>query len=166
MQVFFWRTNRQKMFKIITVNTETEYAAASALFKEYAEWLNIDLSFQNFEEELLQLKEMYREPTGGIFLLQQENEFVGCVAIRKKENGIAELKRMYIKPLTRNTGGGTLLLENALTTAKLLGYQLIRLDTLANMTPAINLYKKHGFYEIAPYYFNPEENAVFFEKEL
>ena len=154
------------MFKIITVNTEAEYAAASALFKEYAEWLNIDLSFQNFEEELLQLKEMYSEPTGAIFLMQQGQEFVGCVAIRKKENGIAELKRMYIKPTTRKNGGGTLLLEKALAAASQLGYKRIRLDTLANMTPAINLYKKHGFYEIAPYYFNPEENAVFFEREL
>ena len=154
------------MFKIITVHTETEYATASKLFKEYADWLNIDLSFQNFEEELLQLKEMYSEPNGSIFLLQEEAAFVGCVAIRKKEEGIAELKRMYIKPTTRKTGGGTMLLEKALSAAKLLGYNLIRLDTLANMTPAINLYKKHGFYEIAPYYFNPEENAVFFEKKL
>ena len=154
------------MFKIITVHTETEYAAASALFKEYAEWLNIDLSFQNFDEELLQLKEMYSEPTGAIFLLQQAEEFIGCVAIRKKENDIAELKRMYIQPTVRKAGGGTLLLEKALSAAKNLGYKLIRLDTLTNMTPAINLYKKHGFYEIAPYYFNPEKNAVFFEKEL
>ena len=154
------------MFKIITVHTETEYAAAAALFKEYAEWLNIDLSFQNFEEELLQLKEMYGEPDGAIFLLQQNDEFIGCVAIRKKENDIAELKRMYIKPAIRNTGGGTMLLEKALDAAKLLGYKKIRLDTLAKMTPAINLYKKNGFYEIAPYYFNPENNAVFFEKEL
>ena len=154
------------MFKIITVHTETEYAEASALFKEYAEWLNIDLSFQNFEEELLQLKEMYSEPNGAIFLLQQAEDFIGCVAIRKKGEGIAELKRMYIKPTTRKTGGGTLLLEKALDAAKLLGYKLIRLDTLANMTPAINLYRKHGFYEIAPYYFNPEKNAVFFESKL
>ncbi len=154
------------MFKIITVNTEVEYAEASSLFKEYAEWLNIDLSFQNFEEELLQLKEMYSEPTGGIFLLQHENEFIGCVAIRKKEEGIAELKRMYIKPTTRKSGGGTMLLEKALAEATLLGYKLIRLDTLANMTLAINLYKKNGFYEIAPYYFNPEKNAVFFERKL
>jgi putative acetyltransferase len=154
------------MFKIITVQTETEYAAASALFKEYAEWLNIDLSFQNFEEELQHLKEMYSTPTGAIFLLQQENEFIGCVAIRKKGEGFAELKRMYIQPTIRKAGGGAMLLEKALSAAKLLGYHLIRLDTLANMTPAINLYKRHGFYEIAPYYFNPEENAVFFEKKL
>ena len=109
---------------------------------------------------------MYSEPNGAIFLLQQADEFIGCVAIRKKEEGIAELKRMYMKPTTRKTGGGTMLLEKALAAAKLLNYDLIRLDTLSNMTPAINLYKKHGFYEIAPYYFNPEENAVFFEKKL
>ena len=154
------------MFKIITVKAETEYVAASALFKEYAEWLNIDLSFQNFEEELLQLKEMYSEPHGAIFLLVEENEYTGCVAIRKKEKDIAELKRMYIQPACRKSGSGSLLLSTALNKAIQLGYKKIRLDTLATMIPAINLYKKAGFYEIDPYYFNPEKNAVFFEKML
>lgn len=73
---------------------------------------------------------------------------------------------MYIKETARKTDGGSLLLTAALEATKALGYKKISLDTLATMTPAINLYKKNGFYEIAPYYFNPEENAVFFEREL
>ena len=154
------------MPNVITVHTDEEYAAAAILFKEYAAWLNIDLCFQQFDEELLHLNDMYGEPSGAIFLLQQENEFIGCVAIRKKEHDIAELKRMYIKPAYRKSGGGSLLLSTALNKAIELGYKKIRLDTLATMIPAINLYKKAGFYEIASYYFNPEENAVFFEKQL
>ena len=154
------------MPEIIIANTNEEYEAAAKLFKEYAAWLNIDLRFQQFDEELLHLSEMYSEPNGAIFLLKDNNEFIGCVAVRKKETDVAELKRMYIKPNSRKGGGGSLLLIAALEKATMLGYKKIRLDTLATMTPAINLYKKNGFYEIAPYYFNPEENAVFFEKEL
>ncbi len=154
------------MIELIVVHTKEEYEAAAILFQEYATWLNIDLSFQNFEGELKQLKEMYAFPTGVIVLAKKENDFIGCVAVRKKENDIAELKRMYIQPSCRKEGIATLLLEKSLAIAKELGYKKIRLDTLANMIPAINLYKQHGFYEIEPYYFNPEKNAVFFESVL
>jgi putative acetyltransferase len=152
--------------QIIIANKETEYEAAAILFQEYATWLNIDLSFQKFEDELLQLKEMYNLPTGAILLAIENDVCIGCVAVRKKETTIAELKRMYIKPTARKKGLGDLLLQEALKMATNLGYKKIWLDTLNNMTPAISLYKKAGFYEIAPYYFNPEKNAVFFEKLL
>jgi putative acetyltransferase len=154
------------MVEIVIANNEKEYEAAAILFKEYAAWLNIDLGFQKFDEELLQLQEMYYFPAGAILLSKKENIFTGCVAVRKKENSIAELKRMFIKTQYRKEGIGALLLQRALEIATQLHYKKIRLDTLDTMTPAINLYKKHGFYEIEPYYFNPEKNAVFFEKVL
>jgi putative acetyltransferase len=152
--------------QIIIANSNTEYAKAAILFQEYATWLNIDLSFQKFDDELQQLKEMYALPNGAILLAKENDIFMGCVAVRKKEKDVAELKRMYIKPIARKKGLGNLLLVEALKIATSLGYKKIWLDTLDNMTPAINLYKKAGFYEIAPYYFNPEKNAVFFEKLL
>ena len=154
------------MVEIILAKTESDYNEASILFKEYAAWLNIDLSFQYFDEELLGLKEMYALPHGVILLIKEDGLFNGCVAVRKKELGIAELKRMYIKPMSRTVGLGASLLQRAIAIAKELGYEKIRLDTLDNMHPAINLYKKAGFYEIEPYYFNPQKNAVFFEKTL
>jgi putative acetyltransferase len=152
------------MAEIIIANTNMEYEIAALLFKEYAAWLNIDLGFQKFDEELLHLKEMYSFPNGAILLCKSENIFTGCVAVRKKEEGIAELKRMFIKAEYRKKGIGALLLQKALEITKELHYKKIRLDTLDTMTPAINLYKKYGFYEIEPYYFNPEKNALFFEK--
>jgi putative acetyltransferase len=160
------RFNQTKMNKIIIANTDGEYAAASALFQEYAAWLGIDLCFQRFDEELLQLKEMYGLPTGAILLYKEEGAFAGCVAIRDKGNGIAELKRMYLKPEFQKRGIGKALLDKALVLAKELGYKKIRLDTLASMASAINLYKATGFYNIEAYYFNPEPNALYFEKDL
>ena len=153
------------MSKIVIANTDEEYAAASQLFQEYAAWLGIDLCFQSFDEELLKLKEMYGLPTGAI-LLYKDEAFAGCVAIRNKGAQIAELKRMYLKPGFQKRGIGKALLEKALELAKELGYKKIRLDTLASMTSAINLYKAAGFYNIEAYYFNPEPNALYFEKEF
>ena len=63
------------MPEYILVTKEEEYKAAASLFKEYADWLNIDLCFQNFSEELLQLESMYAPPYGGIILAKNENDF-------------------------------------------------------------------------------------------
>ena len=154
------------MFEYITVKTDDEYAAAAVLFKEYADSLDIDLSFQHFDRELAGLKSMYAPPLGGIILCRINSDFVGSIAIRPQEPGIAEIKRMYVKPLFRGRGTGEILLQRIIRLAKEYGYEKIRLDTLNTMTPAMNLYKKHGFTEVPPYYFNPEKTAVYFEKEL
>jgi len=154
------------MTEYLLVKTDEEYRAAAALFAEYAAWLNIDLSFQHFEEELQQLKSMYSDSVGGIILCSVSNSFTGCVAIRKITGDIAELKRMYVQPAQRHKGIGKKLLEEAVLLAKKCNYKYIRLDTLSNMTPAINLYKSQGFYEIGAYYNNPVSTAVYFEKQL
>jgi len=151
-------------YKIIT--TTEEYAAAADLFKEYAAWLNIDLSFQSFEKELAALKQMYNAADGGIILCKEDNDYIACVAIRRQQENIAELKRMYVQPLHQHKGIGKALLEHALALAKTCGYTLIRLDTLNTMAPAMNLYKRNGFYEIPPYYFNPQQTAVYFERKV
>ena len=154
------------MLEYLLVKTNEEYNAAVFLFKEYAQWLDIDLGFQHFEEELQNLKTMYNLTDGGIILCKEDNNFIGCVAIRKIEANIAELKRMYVQTALQHKGVGKILLEKAIALAEKCNYKYIRLDTLNHMLPAINLYKKYGFYEIAPYYHNPVSTAVYFEKKL
>ena len=154
------------MHKYTYVTTDEQYAAAAILFVEYATWLNIDLCFQRFDEELENLKSMYATPYGGIILSESENAFSGCIAIRKIDVDTAELKRMYVKPAFQHKGIGAGLLNEAIMLATKYNYKKIRLDTLSNMTAAIGLYKKNGFYEIPAYYYNPEKTAVFFQKIL
>lgn len=148
--------------------TDNDYAAAKILFKEYAVSININLDFQHFDEELTGLKLMYARPHGGIILAKEDEneEIVGCVAIRKISDTEGELKRMYVKPGYQNKGIGKKLLEEALQLAKDCNYTLVKLDTLNYMFPAIQLYKQVGFYEIPSYYHNPISTAVFFEKKL
>jgi len=151
------------MINYLNANTDEEYKNAALLFKEYARWLNIDLSFQHFDDELIKIKTMYGLPEGGIILCKYGDEFIGCVGIRKIDSNTAELKRMFIKQAWQKQGIGKALLDKAIELAKTLNYTVIRLDTLNYMTAAIKLYKKRGFYEIAAYYHNPNKTAVYFE---
>jgi len=154
------------MFDYIVVHTDEEYGIAAKLFEEYAAWLNIDLGFQKFEEELMNVKTMYGAPDGGIILGKTGSDFVGCVAIRKINNSTAELKRMFVQTAFQGKGIGKILLEKAIEFAERSGYTRIRLDTLNYMLPAINLYKQYGFYEIPAYYHNPNKTAVYFELKI
>lgn len=154
------------MYEYLLAHTEEEYATAAMLFREYAAWLNIDLRFQHFDEELASINRMYSLPAGGIILCKCQEEYIGCVGIRKQAPGTAEMKRMYVRSAYRNKGIANELVERALLFAKESGYSAMRLDTLNYMTPAMNLYKKYGFVETHPYYHNPNETVVYFEKKL
>ncbi|MEO6731199.1 MAG: GNAT family N-acetyltransferase [Ferruginibacter sp.] len=146
--------------------TDWDYAEAAQLFHEYAVSIKINLDFQHFAEELKALKKMYGIPWGGIILVKAQSVFIGCVAIRKIDEGTCELKRMYIKPGYQKMGIGKSVLNKALQLAKECNYSKVKLDTLSEMASAIHLYKQAGFYEIPPYYNNPLTTAVYFEKVL
>lgn len=152
------------MIEYIIARNHSDYDAAGMLFREYSIDIKIDLSFQSFDEELDGLRNMYGQPGGGIILCRSDSSFIGCVAIRKLDNEICELKRMYVRPGFRHSGIGRNLLEEAVNLAKQLKYGKIRLDTLNTMKSAIRLYEEFGFLRIQPYYFNPNETALFFEK--
>lgn len=157
----------QPTYEIILAQDNRDYEAGVTLFQEYANSLNIDLGFQNFEEELKKIHIQYREPTGGLLLIKAAaGHFVGCVAIRKIDDSTAELKRMYIQPEARGNGLGRILLQQALELAKDLHYERIRLDTMPFMESAIVLYEKMGFYQIEAYRYNPYEEARYYEKIL
>jgi ribosomal protein S18 acetylase RimI-like enzyme len=152
--------------KYIIPSTPTEFNDAVSLFNEYANSLNISLDFQNFDEELNIIHTMYGSPTGCLLLVYDQDQAVGCAAYRKIEEGICELKRMYIKPPYRGKGIGQTFLDMLSTKAFLNGYCLMRLDTLDTMLPALSLYRKNGFYEIPAYCFNPNAGVVYMEKKL
>ncbi len=142
------------------------FSAAGKLFREYAAGLNFDLSFQKFDQELNEINIQYDLPTGGLMLVRHSGVFIGCAGIRKFEDRIGELKRMYIQPDHRGLGLGKILLENVIELAKKRGYKYVRLDTLKNLASALHLYREFGFKDIEPYRFNPRNDVLYLEKQI
>jgi GNAT superfamily N-acetyltransferase len=139
------------------------------LFREYAASLGFDLCFQNFEQELHDLPGRYAPPNGALLLARaRQTELAGCVALRPlpREDGVCEMKRLFLRDAFRGRGVGRLLAEAIIAEARRIGYRKMRLDTLPFMRRAIPLYRSLGFTEIAPYTENPVEGVLFLEKDL
>jgi ribosomal protein S18 acetylase RimI-like enzyme len=131
------------------------------LFREYADSLGVDLSFQRFEQELATLPGDYGPPVGCLLLAVRADEPVGCVALRPLGARDCELKRLYVRAGGRGLGLGRRLTEAAIEAGRELGYQRMLLDTLPTMEAALELYRALGFEEIEPYRHNPVPGTTF-----
>ena len=143
-----------------------DMATVRTLFREYADWLGIDLSFQGFEEELAGLPGDYAPPQGRLLLGEIGGAPAGCIALRPLAPGIGEVKRLYLRPAFRGRGLGRRLAETVVADARAIGYRVLRLDTLQRLTEANALYASLGFRPIPPYYHNPNEGALYYELDL
>lgn len=153
--------------RLIQAETSEQVEEARRLFREYEAATGVDLCFQNFEAELRGLPGDYAPPEGRLFLLEDEaGRAVGCVALRKIDEGVCEMKRLYLRPAARGTGAGRRLAEDLIAEARRIGYERMRLDTLPQMREAIALYRSLGFRETEPYRFNPVEGALYMELEM
>ncbi len=140
--------------------------AARNLFEEYSRGVGVDLCFQNFSKELAGLPGDYRPPAGALLVGLVNGEALGCVALHRWADDVAEMKRLFVRPAGRGSGLGRFLALEVIQRARRAGYRRLRLDTLPSMQTAIALYRSLGFREIPPYRANPVPGSLFFELEL
>ncbi len=154
------------MLRIAQAASAEDLRHARALFEEYAASLGFDLGFQDFAAELAGLPGAYAPPRGRLLLAFHAGQAAGCVALRELEDGICEMKRLYVRPGFRGLHAGRALAEAILRQAREIGYARMRLDTVPSMERARALYRRLGFREIPPYRFNPIPGTAFMELEL
>jgi putative acetyltransferase len=178
---------------LVTPDEPHEIAATQAIFRDYAASLDIDLCFQNFDEEVATLPGDYAEPRGALLLALVDAEgggapseqvdapmirraqggmayVAGCCALRPLDTAdypnAAEMKRLYVRPPFRGLGLGRQMAEAILDAARGAGYACVLLDTLDDMESARALYEDLGFVEVPPYYHNPIAGAHYLKADL
>lgn len=155
------------MEKIVCRDAEPEDVdGVRLLIREYVESLGLDLGFQGLEEELSQLPGKYAAPEGALLVASSGTTLCGCVALKKLEPGICEMKRLYVREGFKGRGIGRMLVSHILERAKAGGYRAMRLDSLETMHQAVALYRLFGFEATEPYVFNPLPGALYMEKVL
>ena len=124
------------------------------------------LDVQNYEREIEHLEEKYGEPAGRLYLAEWEGGTAGCVALHPLGCGLAELKRLYVRPAFRGHGIGRALTEQIIADARAEGYHTLQLDTQPFLPEAIRLYRKLGFAEMKGYNPSPLPETIYMKLEL
>jgi len=153
-------------FILKKATTPTDFENGKQLFLQYIKSLHFELDFQDVDRELEEIHLEYNLPAGALLLAYDGDKAIACAGVRKIDDQIAELKRMFVDPGYRGHQLGQKILQESLDEARRLGYHAIRLDTVPEMQSAIKLYTAAGFYPIEPYRFNPMPGAIYMEKEL
>jgi len=162
--------HRHSDIRILAPRDAQDLQAARVILREYADSLDIDLSFQQFEQELAHLPGPYSPPHGALLLAWVDETLAGCCALRPLPSAdypnACEMKRLYVRPAYRRLGLGRRLAEATLDAARVAGYEYVLLDTLDDMEAARSLYADLGFVEIPPFYHNPIAGAHYLMARL
>jgi len=155
------------MLSFAQAESREQLAQVRELWRVYAAALEVDLCFQNFEQELTDLPGRYAPPEGRLLLAFANGRLAGCVALRKIDDGVCEMKRLYVRPEFRGQGIGRRLTTRLMEEAREIGYARMRLDTISSkMSEAVGMYRSLGFREIASYYQSPIADTIYMEVNL
>lgn len=125
-----------------------------------------NLSQYDIFRDIENVQEHYFNNKGTFLVLLDSEQVVGTGAVRRLDDEICELKRMWLLKSYRGRGFGLEMAQILFNFAGVQGYKRMRLD-LANeekQAQALNFYKRLGFYAIERY--NDGLCQVFMEKRL
>jgi putative acetyltransferase len=104
-----------------------------------------------------------------VFVAREEGSAIAIGALRRHENGVAEVKRMYTLPAHQGRGIGGRILEAIEALARKEGYRLLVLETGLEHTHtgAWRVYQRGGFARCGRILDYPDSAyCAFFEKTL
>jgi putative acetyltransferase len=114
---------------------------------------------------LVDMQSLQRSDTT-FFVARVDGAVRGIGAILR-QNGYAEIKRMFVDPKARGLKLGSRLLAALESDARAVGLTCLRLETGIKQPEAVALYRNAGFREIGPFgTYLPDPNSLFMEKIL
>ncbi|HTR80159.1 MAG TPA: GNAT family N-acetyltransferase [Bacteroidota bacterium] len=149
------------MIEVYRANSAQEIDAVGKLFAEYASSIGVSICFENLDSEIAGLPGPYAPPHGRLLIAADEQRIAGCVGLKRIDDEVCEMKRLFVRKDFRGRGVGLKLTTKVLEEASNAGYTTLRLDTLPTMTEAIALYEKLGFQRIAPFRDIPVPDTLF-----
>ena len=136
-------------------------------FQNLVRELDKELAIRNGEEHAYYAQFNKIEAIKYVVVAYQENEPVGCVAIKEFAENSMEVKRMFVPENKRDNGIATKVLKELETWSKELNYEKCVLETGLRNPEAIALYRKHGYMQIPNYgQYIGMDNSICFEKVL
>jgi GNAT superfamily N-acetyltransferase len=106
----------------------------------------------------------FTPPTGAFLVIYAAGKPVAGGGLKRDDDGVAEIKRMYVVPHARRQGLGRQLLEALEDKARELGYARIRLDTGERQPHAQAMYQRAGYHPIQNY--NGNSMASFWGEKI
>jgi len=122
----------------------------------YFAFLGEDVDADGLDHDVADWQREY-DGAAGVMLVVVDpaGRVVGTAAVRRLAPGVAELKRMWLRPACRGRGLARRLMDACLDEARALGGRVLRLDSEQRLEAAVRLYRRYGFEEIPDYNRNP-----------
>jgi putative acetyltransferase len=146
----------------VSVAKELIYRVAHQVFQDTRP-LEESIAFyesKNLLQDMDHLQECYFNEDGIFLVMTDDNQIVGTGAVRKLDNEICELKRVWLLFEYHGKGLGYRMMKELLSFAREKGYSRMRLETDREAQHrAFEFYKRLGFYEI-PRYSDSEDDVA------
>jgi N-acetylglutamate synthase-like GNAT family acetyltransferase len=118
-------------------------------------WIEKYFVMEELDHKSLEHAQEYIIDKGGFILFAElDGKIAGCCALIKINDDVYELAKMAVDPAFQGKHIGWLLGEAVIQKAKSIGAKKLFLESNTVLTPAITLYRKLGFIELA---FHPSE---------
>jgi GNAT superfamily N-acetyltransferase len=119
-----------------------------------AELNDVYETFSRLDNPALSPDEL-RPPDGAYLVGYEESSAVAGGGLRRLDDGVAEIKRMFVRRGARSRGVARALLDALEAAARELGYERVRLDTGPKQQHGLALYRSAGYVDVPPYNDNP-----------
>lgn len=151
--------------KIVPFDSDAHKKVFVQMNVEYVTWISDQLkenyrvdpfsvlgqTIPEYVNDNLELFTSLRPPDGVLYMLEVEGEVAGMGALKKLDDEVGEIKRMYNRPHTRGRGYGRMMLNRLLEDGRKMGCSSFLLDSPRFSNAAHNLYRSVGFKEREAY---------------